>query len=198
MIPLGAFFAVDIFFYLGGFLLGYVFFTQLKRNNVLIYLMAMVHRLLRFYPSYITAILIWYQVFPQSGTGPFWPLVERFVEPCHGMWKNILFIDNMWQEFSCLPWAWYLSNDIQLFAVCLVMIALYTKFPRSALITMGLMIIGSIVYNFVESYKEKYIVVAHISDIFFKFNPYFFNLYIKPWSRCPPYLIGLIMGFEYF
>jgi peptidoglycan/LPS O-acetylase OafA/YrhL len=75
MIPLGAFFAVDIFFYLGGFLLGYVFFTQLKRNNVLIYIMAMVHRLLRFYPSYITAILIWYQIFPHSGTGPFWPQV---------------------------------------------------------------------------------------------------------------------------
>lgn len=114
------------------------------------------------------------------------------------MWKNILFIDNMWETFSCLPWAWYLSNDIQLFAVCLIMIGLYTKFPRTALITMGLMVLGSITYNFVESYKEKYIVVAHISDIFFKFNPYFFKLYVKPWSRCPPYLIGLIMGIQYF
>lgn len=49
-----------------------------------------------------------------------------------------------------------------------------------------------------ESYKEGYITVAHISDIFFRFNPYFFNLYIKPWSRCPPYLLGLILGIEYF
>jgi peptidoglycan/LPS O-acetylase OafA/YrhL len=75
VIPLGSFFAVDIFFYLGGFLLGYVFFTQLKKNNIFIYLMAMIHRLLRFYPSYITAILIWYQIFPHSGSGPFWPLM---------------------------------------------------------------------------------------------------------------------------
>jgi hypothetical protein len=96
LLPLGAFFGVDIFFYLGGFLLGYVFFTQLKKNNPLVYILAMIHRLLRFYPSYLTAILIWYQIFPHLGSGPFWPLVERFVEPCQFMWRNVLFIDNMW------------------------------------------------------------------------------------------------------
>lgn len=198
LVPLGAFFAVDIFFYLGGFLLGYVFFSQLKKNNVGLYFMAMVHRLLRFYPSYITAILIWYQIFPHLGSGPFWPQVDRFVEPCNFMWRNILFIDNMWDKFSCLPWAWYLSNDIQLFAMCLILIALYTRFPRTTVILMVAMIISSVLSNYIISYRKGYITVSHIEDIFFRFNPYFFNLYIKPWSRCPPYLLGLIMGIEYF
>lgn len=109
------------------------------------------------------------------------------------MWKNVLFIDNMWNEISCLPWAWYLSNDVQLFIVCIWVLFVYTRNKKIGLSLIFGGMIASVVYNFVQSYKYHYTTVAHIKDIF-TWNDYFFSLYIKPWSRCPPYLFGLFVG----
>ncbi len=39
-------------------------------------------------------------------------------------------------------------------------------------------------------------LVAHLRD-FAKWNRYFPDVYIKPWSRCPPYLYGLVLGAFY-
>lgn len=38
--------------------------------------------------------------------------------------------------------------------------------------------------------------MAHRSD-FAKWNSYFPNVYIKPWTRCTPYLYGLLLGLLY-
>lgn len=197
LVPLGAFFAVDVFFLIGGFLLGYVFLTALKKNTYHIYLMGIVHRLLRFYPSYITAMLIWYQIFPQTGSGPFWPLQQYFVDFCSTMWRNILFIDNLFVQISCMPWAWYLSNDVQLFVLCIGLLFIYTRWPKIAMGISLALIVGSITFNFVVSQKEGYFVIAHVYDLF-KWNDYFMKMYIKPWSRCPPYILGLFLGIEYY
>ena len=197
LVPLGAFFAVDVFFLLGGFLLGYVFLSSLKKNTYVIYLMGILHRLLRFYPSYITAMLIWYQIFPHTGTGPFWPLQQYYVDPCNSMWKNILFIDNLYTTLGCMPWAWYLSNDVQLFVLCIGLLFLYTRWPKITLVFGALLIVGSITFNFVASQINHYFAIAHVYDLF-KWNDYFLDMYIKPWSRAPPYIFGLFLGIEYY
>jgi peptidoglycan/LPS O-acetylase OafA/YrhL len=56
---------------LGGFLVAYSFLRE-KSKSVLKYPMAIVHRVLRFWPSYLMAILILYAVFLQTGHGMFW------------------------------------------------------------------------------------------------------------------------------
>ena len=169
----------------------------MKKNTVKLYLMAILHRLLRFYPSYITAMLIWYQLFPQSGSGPFWPMQQFYVDPCKNMWRNILFIDNLYESIQCMPWAWYLSNDVQLFILCIWILFLYTRQPKLALIVSGLLIFGSVLFNFLSSQAHNYFTIAHVYDLF-KWNDYFLNMYIKPWSRAPPYIIGLFLGTEYY
>ncbi len=63
---IAAFYAVDVFFFLGGFLVAYSFLRE-KSKNPLKYPMAIVHRVLRFWPSYLMAILILYGVFLQTG-----------------------------------------------------------------------------------------------------------------------------------
>ena len=63
--------AVDVFFFIGGFLVAYSFMRE-KSKSVLKYPMAIVHRVLRFWPSYATTILIYYAVYIHTGDGPLW------------------------------------------------------------------------------------------------------------------------------
>ena len=64
-------FAVDVFFYVGGFLLAYVFVKE-GQNTLGKYPLAIVQRFLRFWPSYLFAILIFYSVYLHLGQGPHW------------------------------------------------------------------------------------------------------------------------------
>jgi peptidoglycan/LPS O-acetylase OafA/YrhL len=67
----GAFLAVDVFFFIGGFLVAYSFLRE-KSKSILKYPMAVLHRVLRFWPSYIMAILLYYSVYIHSNSGPLW------------------------------------------------------------------------------------------------------------------------------
>ena len=68
---IAAFFAVDVFFFIGGFLVAYSFLRE-KSKNPLKYPIAIIHRVLRFWPSYLLVILLLYAVFQQTGHGIFW------------------------------------------------------------------------------------------------------------------------------
>jgi peptidoglycan/LPS O-acetylase OafA/YrhL len=68
---IAAFFAVDVFFFIGGFLVAYSFLRE-RSKNPLKYPMAILHRILRFWPSYIVTILVYYALFLHTGSGPFW------------------------------------------------------------------------------------------------------------------------------
>jgi peptidoglycan/LPS O-acetylase OafA/YrhL len=67
----GAFLAVDVFFFIGGFLVAYSFMRE-KSKSLIKYPMAVVHRLLRFWPSYIMVIMIYYAIYVHTGDGPLW------------------------------------------------------------------------------------------------------------------------------
>lgn len=67
----GGFLAVDVFFFIGGFLVAYSFMRE-KSKSVLKYPMAIVHRILRFWPSYVVAILLYYSIQIHTSSGPLW------------------------------------------------------------------------------------------------------------------------------
>lgn len=67
----GAFLAVDVFFFIGGFLVAYSFMRE-KSKSILKYPLAVLHRVLRFWPSYIVVILMYYSVYIHSNGGPLW------------------------------------------------------------------------------------------------------------------------------
>jgi hypothetical protein len=96
----------------------------------------------------------------------------------------------------CLPWGWYLQNDMQIFIFSMIYLFVYSKnkFLTKLLIigTIGI----SLTINFIFAQSNEYIQVTHLAD-FAKWNQYFPNIYIKPWTRCPPYLIGLFFGLQY-
>lgn len=59
--------------------------------------MAIVHRVLRFWPSYLMVILILYAVFLQTGHGMFWFQNDSTdqIENCAQIWKPMFFVDNL-------------------------------------------------------------------------------------------------------
>jgi peptidoglycan/LPS O-acetylase OafA/YrhL len=71
LVLLASFYAVDVFFYIGGFLVAYSFLKN-QMKSLMKYPLAIVHRVLRFWPSYIIAIIIYYSIMIHTGSGPLW------------------------------------------------------------------------------------------------------------------------------
>ena len=114
--------------------------------------MALLHRLLRFWPSYITAILIFYTLYMHLGSGPFWHLqYDIAVRPCQKMWKPIFFVDNIVDngQDMCMGWGWYLQNDMQIFIFSIPILFVYSRHRKVSFIIIQLLILLSLIYNFI-------------------------------------------------
>jgi peptidoglycan/LPS O-acetylase OafA/YrhL len=143
---LGAFFAVDVFFFIGGFLVAYSFMRE-KSKSILKYPFAILHRVLRFWPSYIFTIIIYSTIYIHTGEGPLWWLGKTLgqIDFCDDFWKTIFFMDNLIDngERMCLGWGWYLQNDMQIFIVSLIFIFAYTKNKKLGIgLLIGLMLVS--------------------------------------------------------
>jgi len=76
-------YAVDIFFFLSAFLMGYLMLKQMHRSNekvnvILIY----IHRLFRLYPALMLGMLIFTFILPALSTGPFSHLIYNYSNIC--------------------------------------------------------------------------------------------------------------------
>lgn len=110
----------------------------------------------------------------------------------------MFFVDNLVDngEKMCLGWGWYLQNDMQIFIFSMIYLFIYSKHKLATNVSIFVTILLSVILNFVEVQSNDYIQVIHLKD-FAKWGEYFPNIYIKPWTRCPPYLIGLFFGIQY-
>jgi peptidoglycan/LPS O-acetylase OafA/YrhL len=93
-----AYFAVDTFFWIGGFLGIIGLLEQMKKMNGFIkfYIRCIIHRLVRIWPTYILAILIYWKIAPYISNGPIWYSFSLTTSHCnHGgfLW-NMFFLDN--------------------------------------------------------------------------------------------------------
>ena len=116
------------------------------------YPLAVVHRVLRFWPSYIAAMLIYYGIFIHLGSGPIWFKVETAgqIDNCSAMWKPIFFMDNIIDngESMCMGWGWYLQNDMQIFIASIPILYLYNTKRKAAFICIGVVMLLSSIANF--------------------------------------------------
>ncbi len=59
------------------------------------YLIGIFQRFLRFWPSYLFAIMIYYSVYLHLAEGPLWGVDQQQVLWCKKIWKPLFFIDNL-------------------------------------------------------------------------------------------------------
>lgn len=193
-------FAVDSFFWLSGFLQGYLMTLQISTSTRKVnWPMILVHRFIRILPLYMFVVLFSWSLAKHIGNGPKWYNADYIMhKDCADyFWAMPLFINNFVLSRgldSCLIGSWYLPNDMQFFMVSLPIMYLYIKHSR--IFGWGLLsvcIAFSIIANGTISYDQH--LHAKIDNP--ENRQYFDDLYDKPYCRIAPYCIGLLGGFVF-
>ena len=86
---------------------------------------------------------------------------------------------------------------MQLYIYCIFLLFILNKSKIAFNIVLWGSVIASCVYTFVVCQINEYKTLTHIEDFPAFFDSYFTKIYVKPWARCPPYLIGLFLGVCY-
>ena len=194
-------YAVDSFFWLSGFLQGYLMTLQINSHKKVNWPMILVHRFIRILPLYMFVVLGSWSLAKYMGNGPKWYNAEYMMhKDCSEyFWAMPLFINNFILPSgpnNCLIGAWYLPNDMQFFIVSLPIMYLYVRHSRvfgwgllSVLITFSIIANGSITY---DEHLHARLDNPENSD------HYMDDLYYKPYCRISPDCIGLLGGFVYY
>ncbi|KAF7271005.1 hypothetical protein GWI33_016065 [Rhynchophorus ferrugineus] len=135
----GAYFAVDTFFYLSGFLIAYQYFKSASEKKVVPQLIGIpqmiIHRYLRITPALLMMFLYGVYLAQFLSTGPLYGTVsESIARPCKEHWWAVfLYIQNYYNPTDlCYTHSWYLSTDWQLFLISpFVLIPVAMQYRRS-------------------------------------------------------------------
>lgn len=205
------YFAVDSFFFMSAFLA--MFFVmkrveKLKRENQLYSFVFQIPllfllRFLRLTPTYSFILFMYMKVFTQMESGPFWNLLDTDINFCKKYWyTNLLYINNVYPTngTSCYPVTWYLANDFQFFLLVpfFAFLSVCCLKKISHIISIVFLLLGcliSIIFAFIESYRNNWSINIYDENFL---DGYFQNYYTKPWFRCPPYLLGMILAIVWF
>jgi len=192
----GAFYAVDTFFWLGGFLVAYLLVKEVKLKGKLNWFMVYFHRIWRIVPLFMfVTFLVWtFQGYGQEG--PLWfQNDDSSVDCAKYWWANLLFITNFipdGKSSDCLVVAWYMSNDMQFYLLTPLIIYIYVKFQRAfGWIAVGLLCLVSVItaWEVAAKYDLNVVVIAPNNA------EYTYYYYVKPYCRVAPYALGMACGF---
>ena len=209
---LNGFFSVDSFFFLSGLLVAYLTFRQMKRSRGRFpFAVYYIHRILRLTPTYMFVLFFYWFVTVHMGTGP--SLINSIgpdsipARNCRSYWwTNLLYINNLHPnklEEECMGWSWYLANDMQFYVISpLLLIPLYYWFP-SGLIAICLVLLSSVgVTGFIAGYYDfpanQFYTAFGGSQLPPGFPDQGSQIYVKPYCRITPYLVGIFLGYLLF
>ena len=196
----GGFYAVDCFFFLGGFLTAFVMTDKLRKMgpSVLNYLMLVFQRYLRIMPLYITCIFIYWKLSVLIGSGPIrYLMVNTITSQCNeSWWQHLFFGDNIgfiaFNSQYCFAWGWYLACDFQLFLITPFFLWLYVKNANLGKLALLTLLVVFLAVGFVVTFVDK-IITFPLQNASPDFNWY----YYMPYTRAPPYVLGLLISLIY-
>ncbi|XP_071814746.1 nose resistant to fluoxetine protein 6-like isoform X1 [Apostichopus japonicus] len=195
-----AFFSVDSFFVMSGLLVTYITLKQLKkRQGKIPWHWFYFHRYWRLSPALAATMLFYIYITPYFGHGPYAEALSVRSSCPKYWWTNLLYINNFYPisgNTMCIPWVWYLANDMQFFIISpLILIPLY-YIPWVGLCLIGTLCLASIsitgvlvgIYDFPAAsmnFQTDPQSHASFSDV----------IYNKPYCRITPYLAGMVLGY---
>jgi len=200
-----AFFAVDSFFFLSAVLVAYLTLREMdRRNGRFPFLHFYIHRYLRLTPTYAFVLFFAWALTSNMAYGPGIAFSPSVMGDCSKVWwTNFLYINNLypWKELDeCMRWTWYLANDMQFYAISpVIVIAAYYFMPLAMIIIFAFLISSfSVVATLVGMYDLQATIFAKIAYNYTgqaTAADYTDLIYIKPWGRIAPYLVGLVLGY---
>ncbi|XP_050472218.1 nose resistant to fluoxetine protein 6-like [Bombus huntii] len=188
-------FPVDTFFFMSGFLSSYIFLKEQQKmkgtlsitEKTKMFIQIIIKRYIRLTPAYFVVILIAILNFTwHDHVSALLPYEHPSAKCSKYWWTNLLYINNFyhWNDV-CLIWSWYLPNDMQFFIFGTFLLILSSTHHNLAT---GLGVF-SIVFSIVSVAYNGYIInyQPSIDELYNSWT----DLYIRPWCRIPPYLIGM-------
>ncbi|GMR62101.1 hypothetical protein PMAYCL1PPCAC_32296, partial [Pristionchus mayeri] len=169
------------------------------------WIMYYVHRWLRLTPAYVFFIFFVIAWIPRMNGGlararP--QLMKRIVQKCEdNWWMNALYINNFkTSNEMCYGISWFLSVDMQLYWTApIFLLALHYSWKSG---------LGAAVVGVISSTATIVFLTAHFDLPAMSYNTYMPHgnldqlrlnysnyIYNMPWTRCIPYLIGILCGY---
>ena len=186
-------FSVDSFFLIGATLLAYLTLKELDKQRggggefwALYYL----HRYLRLTGVYAAVVLLHVTYLKFLATGPNSYSLTEMREGCRdSWWLNLLYINNFDADLgraNCNSWTWYLAVDMQLFLISPLVIYPLWHWPRAGAAWSALLLVGATGLRLVRELQDFGDPAREALN--------YYEVYTKPWYRCQPYIIGLMLG----
>ena len=203
---INAFFSVDSFFFLSGVLVSYLTLREMKKKKGRFpFIHYYIHRYLRLTPSYAFVLFFSWSLTYHLAYGPALslPMVDPNAQCSKYWWTNLLYINNFypWKlSDECIGWGWYLANDMQFYIISpLILIPAYFLFPVGLAIALIILVCGFITTAVIAGVFD--LQANLFANIAYNYSttktvPDFQDvLYVKPWARISPYIVGLVLGY---
>jgi len=186
--------AVDVFFFISGFLVVYMVLKEMKSRKSIPWGLFYFHRYWRLTPVYGLIILFYTTLSPYLIVGPFAHLYrQQKTDLCDRYWwSNLLYLNNFYPSDSseqCFGWGWYLADDMQFFIFIPVIIYLYKRSKPATWAVLGVLMAICI---FLNSFLVAHYNLAPLDPADDRWMSIAYN---KPYTRMAPYLIGIAMAF---
>uniref|UniRef100_A0A5S6R5D4 NRF domain-containing protein n=1 Tax=Trichuris muris TaxID=70415 RepID=A0A5S6R5D4_TRIMR len=199
--------SVDSFFFLGATLLAFVWMKKLKNKTALtrsplFWVQYLAHRYLRVTPVYLIVLVVYAVLVPKATDGPMWGGRGGFnSDNCAASWwTNVLYVNNFFHlNNPCMSWTWYLAADMQYFILSAPLLVLFLNRELIAITVTVMLIVASAVVQIVLRMQNPSwppIAIFSVNPKQFEIlNAYWEAVYVKPYTRCGPFLVGLLFGY---
>ncbi|GFR23672.1 nose resistant to fluoxetine protein 6, partial [Trichonephila clavata] len=200
-------YSVDSFFVLSGFLVAYLFFQQYAKSNGKIpWLYFYMHRYIRLTPVYMMFLAFYTTLMAYLGSGPLWNYKETDPNCQAYWWWNLLYFNNFLTAANqCIPWSWYLANDMQFYVISPLLMVSLMRWPVVGYSLMGVFFGITFISNFFFTYVFNYpIGLTNVVKQFENFKEFAviwthrFDTNTKPYIRMDPYLVGIALAYYLF
>lgn len=159
----------------------------------------LLHRYIRMLPLMMAIIGLSTSLLRYMGAGPGWDnSTVMFDKWCRkNWWLNGLFLHNFInRENMCLSHTWYSAVDMQLFLVGqLLMLVLFRSRKCGLILMLGLLFVTQLVTGILTILYHLPAVPLLAGSSEATMNLYYGYIYIKPYCRASPYLVGMLLAY---
>jgi hypothetical protein len=191
----------DVFFWMTAFIGSYFMLAKMQKQDGFLgsKLFIYVNRVVRLLPLYVfTIFFYWKFLVLFGGDGPLFHQYQSNTECSKHWFWHVVFLNNVvpWgKPNTCLPWTWYIANDFQFFLLLPIFAGLYYELSkrRKFYTTLGII---ALVCTFVQLIV---ILANSLSVSYFTYKDEYWTVYyVKPYSRLPVFLVGVLAGCSYY
>ena len=192
--------AVDVFFFLSGFLAALSLvqvFKNPRYRNISSILGIYIKRYVRLTPLIVILLLYTIYLQPLFFDSPRSSLSKQFADKCSADWYTVLsYVSNFTTKFLdiCDAWLWYIFVDMQFYILTPLIILPYCIKKTVGYIVFTIMFIGCLLAQTLVFCHYK----LNLSLVKLSSNPDMVShAYIMPYSRALPYFIGILLYLFY-